>query len=290
MQSIKKLQVAKSKSLLKEYYRNKERVVYLNNGDEFQLQLFNPQTFTVGAKIYVNNELLSNSLIVLRPGERIWLERHIDNSRRLKFETYDVPGDKSLKEAMQNAIQYNGVVKVEFYRERKKRENPIFISTPLYYHSTDVYTRPITTDVVLGTNSCVSTSKCIDDSLVSSCTHATMDSAVDCAATCASAVDSVITSFSTASSATTLGTGDSGNKKKGIVTGRIEEGSYSSQALQNVYDKDFEYSAYDVETVHILPSSQKPVTHNDLKKIYCHQCGRKLKSEYKFCPHCGARL
>ena len=45
--------IAINKSLCKEY-KNQEtndRVVYLNNNQEFQIQLFNPYTYTIGATI-----------------------------------------------------------------------------------------------------------------------------------------------------------------------------------------------------------------------------------------------
>ena len=43
--------VAVNKSLLKEYNNSEqsERVVYLNNGDDFQIQLFNPERTTICA-------------------------------------------------------------------------------------------------------------------------------------------------------------------------------------------------------------------------------------------------
>lgn len=64
------VKIAKNKSLLKEYVYNSIRTVYLKDGDEFQIQLFNPETTEVGAEIYINNERLSN-IIILRPGERV---------------------------------------------------------------------------------------------------------------------------------------------------------------------------------------------------------------------------
>ena len=70
--------IAVNKSLLKEYSSSKyQRVVYLNDGDEFQIQLFNPEHHPIAAKIHLNGEELSD-MLVLRPGERIWLERYLD--------------------------------------------------------------------------------------------------------------------------------------------------------------------------------------------------------------------
>ncbi len=59
--------IARNKSLLKEY---DNRTVYLKDGDEFQIQLFNPETEEIAARITIDGIQLSND-IVIRPGERI---------------------------------------------------------------------------------------------------------------------------------------------------------------------------------------------------------------------------
>ena len=49
--------IAIDRSLLKEYKTHEDsRVVYMNDGDEFQIQLFNPEQFTIGAEIYINGK------------------------------------------------------------------------------------------------------------------------------------------------------------------------------------------------------------------------------------------
>ena len=96
--------LAMNKSLLKEYsYNNYNRVVFLNDNDEFQIQLFNPKSKKIAAKIYINDVALSN-MIVLKPGERVWLERYLDKAKKFKFSTYEV--DSS--DEAQNAIRNNG--------------------------------------------------------------------------------------------------------------------------------------------------------------------------------------
>ena len=72
-------------------------------------------------------------------------------------------------------------------------------------------------------------------------------------------------------------------------TGRIEAGSTSNQEFDNV-NIDFEYFPFVTEKIKLLPISQKPYTSNDLHKIYCTECGRKLKTNYKFCPYCGSKI
>ena len=57
----------------------------------------------------------------------------------------------------------------------------------------------------------------------------------------------------------------------------------------NYYYGDFETYWFKKETIKILPESQKQISTHDLTKKYCVNCGKKIKSEFKFCPSCGAK-
>lgn len=101
--------------------KNRQRVkqfdkkVYLSNNDEFEIELFNPTSHKITARITVNDESIGNDLI-LRPGERVFLERFTnDNNKKFIFKTYEINGNDT--EAVK-AIQSNGYVKVSFYKER----------------------------------------------------------------------------------------------------------------------------------------------------------------------------
>lgn len=103
--------VTVGKQRIKQYEKN---VVYLDNKQKFELELFNPKTTKVLAKIKLNGEYISSAGIVIRPGERVFLQRYLDTNNSFVFETYNVdPTDKSAVEA----IKRNGDVKVEFYDE-----------------------------------------------------------------------------------------------------------------------------------------------------------------------------
>ena len=47
---------------------------------------------------------------VLRPGERVFLERYLDTPNRFKFETYTVGGNS---EEVKKAIELNGLIKID---------------------------------------------------------------------------------------------------------------------------------------------------------------------------------
>src|SRR5574344_1891826 len=105
--------IAIGKSVVKEYRtRLGERTVYLSDGDEFQIQLFNPHPFTIGLEISVNGAGLGGK-VVLRPGERVWLDRFLNDVRKLKFETYGIGKGAAAK----SAASINGLVTVSAFRE-----------------------------------------------------------------------------------------------------------------------------------------------------------------------------
>ena len=100
----------------KKIYRGKEtghRKVYLQDGDKFEIELYNPTTTTVLAKILMDGKSISDSGIIVKAGQRIYLERYLDEDRSFKFETYDVEDTKEVR----NAISNNGKVEVNFYNE-----------------------------------------------------------------------------------------------------------------------------------------------------------------------------
>ena len=85
--------------------------VYLHDTTEFEIELHNPTNDSILAKISLNGNRISNSGVVLKPGQRIFLERYLDEDRKFLFETYEVSDSKT----NQRAIEYNGLVIVEFF-------------------------------------------------------------------------------------------------------------------------------------------------------------------------------
>lgn len=102
--------VAVNRNRLKHYSGD---TVYLKDGSSFEIELYNPKTTKVLAKIKVNGKPVSESGIVLRPGERAFLERWLDSANKFLFETYHVEDTDESREA----IVKNGMVTVEFYDE-----------------------------------------------------------------------------------------------------------------------------------------------------------------------------
>lgn len=249
----KMARIAKNKSLLKEYKSsNNPRTVYLNDGEEFQIQLYNPYDYTILAKITLNGDVMPNTL-VLRPAERVWLERYLDNNnpRKFKFETYEVDDNKSTEKITAK----NGLINIDFYRVRRPRS-----SYPTYPTVTTTPYGGITWTNTL-------THQNFDPNFYTGYTYCNLPIETTC---------SCGTTTQTLYSNTT-------------ETGRITEGSYSDQKFNNV-ELESEYLSFCSETIKILPLSRKQISSNDLKKQYCPSCGHKINDKYKFCPYCGENL
>ena len=251
--------VAINKSLLKEY---DNRVVYLRDGDEFQIQLFNPKTTTIAAEISINGFSCGTKL-VLRPGERVWLERYLDHSNKFKFTTYEVDDTPEVAGAIKN----NGKIVVKFYDEIVNRNAVWCLTEPTILYSKDCFSSPHTYYSNL-TN--VTDNTILGSSITTSATTANYSFTPSASTTCtyeveASAVNSV--------------------KETGI----IEDGSHSNQDFSTV-NKEFAYYPFKTEEIQIFPVSQKPVYSKDVQRVYCTECGRKLQAKYKFCPFCGTQV
>ena len=61
--------------------------VFLNDGDEFEIELFNPLIVSVLADIKLNGQSISKTGLVVKPGQRVYLDCFIDDRKKFKFST-----------------------------------------------------------------------------------------------------------------------------------------------------------------------------------------------------------
>jgi len=115
------------------YGKNKNKV-YLNDGDDFQLKVYNPLSERVGFQLKMNGTDTDNSILVVNPGQSVVVERFIGTNRKLKFSSYVV--DKNNPTTKQ-AIKENGKLEVTFWNELKMYssgtvtiQSPIWITPP----------------------------------------------------------------------------------------------------------------------------------------------------------------
>lgn len=88
--------------------------IYLNDNEEFEIELYNPTNYNVKAEIKIDGKKISSGGLVIRSGQRAYLECFPDTNKKFTFKTYTVEDSNESREA----IADNGRVEVEFYRER----------------------------------------------------------------------------------------------------------------------------------------------------------------------------
>jgi len=288
-------QLSVRKSLVKKYDNN---TYYLPSGTEFEIELLNTTNDTICAQLTINGKT-EDSALVLKPGQRFFLDRFMDENNKFKFDTYEVDGNNS---DVQKAIANNGDVTVRFFKKvyskppKKnifsqdwyKRDNLLrskgvdnigpFTSTGGYVHITK-------SDDVLGRS--VGSNNCFYSSNV------TLDSGTGTFNT-TNTLNNLSNSANISFNLSDNQIGQSidfvdtiKNISATVETGRIESGSKSVQDFVESDDK-FSQFAFAQTSFKILPISQKPADQE--VAIYCSQCGRKVKTTEHFCPKCGNNL
>jgi ribosomal protein S4 len=285
---------------------------YLQKGQEFQIEIFNQTQDKVLAKIKLNNKLISQNGLVLRPGERIFLDRYFDIDKKFKFDTYEVSGGNEVKQA----IRDNGDIEILFYKEDTSLPFvfPTYTPTilrgyPLYNDGTTGggYVGGTLTNDVLYSQSFDTTGGVGHDITLTNSGNATLDSleSIQCSTSSDGFLDinnntealgrSIIDDVERMKKlkGSTRGKGFMGKRRrvntKKIETGRVEEGSTSSQTFERV-QLDFQSHAFHTVSYKLLPVSQKNVEAQDLHKSYCSNCGATAKAKDNFCSKCGRKI
>ena len=224
--------------------------VYLKDKEEFQIELFNPLTDCVLADIKLNGNTISQSGLVIRPGERFYLDCFIDDKKKFVFNTYEVEDSQSAKVA----ISKNGMLEVFFYKESvvglsnwRSRFDRVIVERyyPVHYPNYQPYWYG---NVYCGTT--ITTG--ISGSLVTAALNTgTTTNTAFFANTMPTGLNSATTTTSYSSNT--------------VETGRVEKGKKSSQKFDEV-DMDFEKFHISSVVLQLLPDSTKPAEAKDLKK------------------------
>lgn len=252
--------ITKKKSRLKVYNGN---TVFLNDKDNFEFEIHNPKQKSVLVKIKLNGEYISTSGIVLKPGQRVFLERFLDSNNKFEFSTYEVNNTSENR----SAIDLNGDVRIEFYDESAPIQNGI------HYPNTTITTYPWSPITYNGTHNTGGPMFTTTGGIGSTSTS---------------------TAYYSSNLTNTLGvtsntfTGPNIRSEKSIETGRVEKGDKSKQTFTNSY-QEFNYNVEHQITFKILPLGVKNKTTQDIRQ-YCTECGTKTKTNFKFCPSCGNKL
>ena len=139
MDRLPSVMITRDQNELKIYNDN---IVYLNNGENFELKFFNPTKFKIGAEIIFNGTKRGQGLLVINPGQSINLDRFLDEKNKMLFDTYYVDGNNK---EVSDAIAENGNITINFYKEKINDSYYNNIYTNTVTTSSNPYT-PTTTD------------------------------------------------------------------------------------------------------------------------------------------------
>lgn len=234
-------------------YENKNH--YLKSKTNFEIELFNPTNESVLAKIWLNDKLISASGIIIKAGQRVYLERFLDTPEKFQFNVFEVDDVKETKAAREK----NGLVKVSFFSK---------IITNLLLNSG-------TTSTTIYPNTLTYTSTTSNPYNITAGPASTQ--------TLNSAYYSNAVNTFAAPNVRSAVIADS------VETGRVGKGGKSKQEFKQAGGSYSDYSFSNWE-FQLLPESAKPVETSDIRN-YCNECGIRIrKSSWKFCPNCGAEL
>lgn len=259
-------------------YGKKQNKVYLHNGDNFQLKLFNPLQERIGIQLNMNGTKVDNDLLILNPGQETTIERFIGTNRKLTFSAYDIDttnmSESKIKDA-QKAIEKNGVLEIIFWNEKKIQPfvyttttttipyylDPNWItyngaltnSTPLYGYSGSTGTMGMagmsgTSGHPVGTNSTVNINVNLNESKLTK--RVKSSSETD------QSIEYFSDTFDYAPQEKYRGIVDKIEPKK-IETGRIEKGNVSNQYFKPISFETGE-PFYQIK-FKLLPFSLKPL-------------------------------
>ena len=231
--------------------------VFLTDGDEFEIELFNPLTVSVLADIKLNGQSISKTGLVVKPGQRVYLDCFIDDRKKFNFSTYEIENSGESLDATQN----NGLLEVFFYKEdvitldNWQRKFDRIIVEKHYPYNPYPWHNPYT--VWYGTtnpcNTVITTNGSgIIGTTTTSNAYYSSNSIVNCSYT--SGVDLSNLNISGSNNM---------NSVNSIETGRVEKGEKSKQKFTEV-DMDFEKHYISSTIIQILPESRKPVETKDI--------------------------
>lgn len=247
------------------------KVVYLEDGQPFELLITNPTEETVAAQISFQGEKQQKELVIY-PGQRIYLDRFIEENRTLQFFTYDVPEDN------EKYTNKNGLIEIEFFKKKRNQAPSQYYyytdSIPTYRQSPRVWCEvshdmpPKLSDGGLGY-----TDKKSWKEKIRSNVKINLDFDTHVGDTSTESTDTRSYSTETTDSST-------------FETGRIGKGSSSSDTRFKNVDMLFESTPFEKHVYKLTPASKS----NSGAVRYCTDCGLKREKNFNFCPKCGVKF
>ena len=252
--------------------------VYLDDNAEFIISMFNPNEKKIGVKLSLNG-IVQGNILILRPGERIWLDRFVDDNKKFKFSTYAV--DRST-EAM-DAIRRNGEISAEFYSEEEIQLIPKYVyryypeyvpvHVPLIQPNPWIYPSPWVYPYSPYRHTNVMYSSSIGSDSIPSGVNT---------------IASGYCSYAAGTLASDASTTGAIQFDKKIETGMIEKGEQSSQTFKDM-QVELKKHSFCSKTLYIMPTSSMPM-YSDTNRTYCTGCRRRQRRGEVYCSKCGTKF
>jgi len=245
----------------------KKGKVFLKDKESFEIELFNPLQDSVLADIKLNGKLISKSGLVLRPGQRFYLDCFIDDKKKFVFNTYEI--DSNDEESVK-ATEKNGLLEVFFYKEEvitldnwKSKFDRIIVEKWYPYYPYNPYTCYPTQPTIWYGTTCGTGNV----TLGSSGTFNISNSSSNTVTTNAMYSSTTNASYTSGVDLINMNIGGSLNMMNvnSMETGRVEKGEKSSQKFTEI-DMDFENHYISSTIIQIIPDSRKPLETKDLKR------------------------
>ena len=242
--------------------------IYLDDGQKFEIELYSPLKDCILCDIKLNGQSISKNGLILKPGQRFYLDCFIDDKKKFIFNTYEI--ENSLESI--EATSKNGTLEVFFYKESviaidnwKDKFDKIIIEKyypvyyPIYPHYYDPWYYPgRITYTNIGTGGYGTTtlsSRTNESNIIGTTTNFSASDIVNCSTTSNNVDISNLTLNSIHSS--------NSIQINNVETGRVEKGSSSSQKFIEV-DMDFESNYIASTILQLLPNSRKPIETKDI--------------------------
>lgn len=241
------------------------RNVYMEDGNEFSVELDNRTNKTWLAKIKLNGEWTDESGLILRPGEHFYLDTPNltgGNKRKFKFETYNIPKGRG------DLVQDNGLVEVFFYPKTEPIQFSYTYSGTWWNNDNGLYGQGR-----FGYYDDTGKTPRGPEHIYCSNVGAFNDT------------DGSSITLTSNNSDAQLSLDQPKNTEE---TGRVELGSKSHQQFKEVAMDFGAFHDFYTE-YHILPMSKKHTRPHEVKN-YCSDCGRRRRKNDRFCPNCGTKF
>jgi hypothetical protein len=312
----------KSHGRLKVYSNNS---IFLEKQEEFCLELFNPTEKSILVKIEINGKMISSTGLVLKPAQRVFLERYFDVDKKFLFDVYEIENWETLKNEANEISSKHNQLKTELsLREQllklssneQERISLEMRISELKFQTEEMLS--LMTELNERSNSVKEASKyngkiriyfynemvCDYTStklfepfypfgggtLFGGMTTNTFTSNLNDNYTSNNCVgQNSIFDGNNLFNTDNISLNKNLRSKKDIKeTGRIEHGSISNQKFETVNMNFSPIHFHNIEYT-ILPISEKPLEMKDIRN-YCRKCGKKLSQSDNFCSSCGEKV